>query len=131
MESVIEVLANRNGSRSHSDVDNFVPWDNPDNVITFETFSATENAFTCYFNPLIFCISIPANVLNCIVFFLQGSYIRSLSPFSLASLSFSLQSQSLSSSSSTASSSSSFSSSFHAVWGRFRGSLCAPFCFCS
>ena len=65
---------NYSDSRGYGDADNFVPWDNPDNVITFETFIAIEDVLICYFNPVFFCIGVPANVLNCVVFFRQGSY---------------------------------------------------------
>ena len=70
----MEVQGNKSDSKGYDDVDNFVPWDNPDNVITFETFATTENIVICYFNPLIFCIGVPANVLNCVVFLRQGSF---------------------------------------------------------
>ena len=70
----MEVEINQNDSKSCDDVDDFVPWDNPDNVITFETLSAVETVLICYFNPLVFFIGIPANVLNCVVFLRQGSY---------------------------------------------------------
>ena len=72
--SVMEVQTNHSGSKGCDDVDIFVPWDNPDNVITFETFAAIENILICYFNPIIFCIGVPANVLNSVVFFRQGCY---------------------------------------------------------
>ena len=70
----MEVQVNQNDSKGYGDADNFVPWDNPDNIITFETFIAIENVLICYVNPLIFCIGVPANVLNCVVFLRQGSY---------------------------------------------------------
>ena len=70
----MEVPANHSDSKGYGDVDSFVPWDNPDNVITFETFLAIENVYFCYFNPFIICIGVPANVLNCVVFFRQGLY---------------------------------------------------------
>ena len=75
----MEVKLNFNDSKDHGNADNYVPWDNPYNVITFETFAAIENAMFCYFNPLIFCIGVPANVLSCVVFFRQGSVIVSIS----------------------------------------------------
>ena len=74
--SAMEVHVNSSeGLQDCNDVDSFVPWDNPDNVITFETFAAIENILICYFNPVIFCIGVPANVLNCVVFFRQGCFI--------------------------------------------------------
>ena len=71
MAAVKEVQVNHSDSKDHSD--SFVPWDNPDNVITYETFAAMNNIFFCYFNPIIFFIGVPANILNCVVFFRQGS----------------------------------------------------------
>ena len=64
-----------NDSESKGDVGSFVPWNNPDNVVTLRTFLALENVLTCYVNPVFFCIGVPANVLNCVVFFRQGYYI--------------------------------------------------------
>ena len=70
----MEVQVNHSDSNDYGDEDNFVPWDNPDNVISIETFLTIENILFCYFNPVVFCIGVPANVLNCVVFFRQGSY---------------------------------------------------------
>ena len=73
--SAMELHVNSSEGKDCSDVDSFVPWDNPDNVITFKTFAAIENILICYFNPIIFCIGVPANVLNCVIFFRQGCFI--------------------------------------------------------
>lgn len=69
----MEAQGNHSDGKSYGGEDNFVPWDNPDNVITFETFAAVEDILICYFNPLVFCIGITTNVLNCVVFSRQGS----------------------------------------------------------
>ena len=81
---------NLSDSKSYGDADKIVPWDNPSNVITFETFIAIEDIINCYVNPLIFCIGVPANVLNCVVFFRQGFYNISILPFLSPPLSYSL-----------------------------------------
>ena len=73
MAKVTEVQNNQSESNSSSDVNSFVPWNNPDNVITYETSTTIGNIFVCYFNPIIFFIGVPANVINCVVFFRQGS----------------------------------------------------------
>ena len=70
MASVTDVQVNHSDSKDYY---KFVPWDNPDNVITFETYATMDNIFLCYLNPLIFIIGVPANVLSCVVFFRQGS----------------------------------------------------------
>ena len=70
--TTMEVQVNYSHVQDNHDEDSFVPWDNPDNVITFATFTGIENILICYFNPLIFCIGVPANVLSCVVFFRQG-----------------------------------------------------------
>ena len=62
--------------KGYSGEDNFVPWDNPDNIISFETFIAIESVIYCYINPIVFCIGVPANVLNCVVFFRQGLSLK-------------------------------------------------------
>ena len=68
--SVTEAQVNESDSKDYY---KFVPWDNPDNVITFKTYATMDNIFLCYLNPLIFIIGVPANVLSCVVFFRQGS----------------------------------------------------------
>ena len=73
--SLMEAHGSHGENKGYGDREDFIPWDNPDNVLAFETFAAIENILLCYFNPLIFCIGIPANVLNCIVFFRQGCNI--------------------------------------------------------
>ena len=62
--------------KNYSGEDNFVSWDNPDNIISFETFIAIESVIYCYINPIIFCVGVPANVLNCVVFFRQGFSLK-------------------------------------------------------
>ena len=71
MASVV-VAVNLSDSNTSGDGNSFLPWDNPDNVIAFETFITAENIINCYINPVIFCIGVPANVLNCVVFSRQG-----------------------------------------------------------
>ena len=68
MAKVTEVQNNQSESNSSSDVNSFVPWNNPDNVISYETSTTIGNIFVCYFNPIIFFIGVPANILNCVVF---------------------------------------------------------------
>ena len=75
MASIIEFQVNHSNNKGHDDLDRFVPWDNPDNVITFETYSTMDNILVCYLNPLMLIIGVPANVLSCVVFFRQGSGI--------------------------------------------------------
>ena len=70
MSSVTDVQVNHSDSKDYY---KFVAWDNPDNVITFETYATMDNIFLCYLNPLVFIIGVPANVLSCVVFFRQGS----------------------------------------------------------
>ena len=72
MASVTEVQVNESDSKDYY---KFVPWDNPDNVITLETYTTMDNIYVCYLNPLMLIIGVPANVLSCVVFFRQGSGI--------------------------------------------------------
>ena len=63
----------------------FVPWDNPHNIISFETFLAFENVMTCGVSLILFLIGVPTNLLNCLVFYRQGLRDRmNLCLFSLA-----------------------------------------------
>ena len=43
MSSVMEAQLNHSDSNGFSDADSFVPWDNPDNVITYETYTTIED----------------------------------------------------------------------------------------
>ena len=63
----------------------FVPWDNPHNIISFETLLAFENVMTCGVSLILFLIGVPTNLLNCLVFYRQGLRDRmNLCLFSLA-----------------------------------------------
>ena len=63
----------------------FIPWDNPHNIISFETFLAFENVMTCGVSLILFLIGVPTNLLNCLVFYRQGLRDRmNLCLFSLA-----------------------------------------------
>ncbi|XP_076436202.1 uncharacterized protein LOC143275809 [Babylonia areolata] len=50
----------------------FIPWDNPDNLISREVEVAVDTAVAVLFLPILFSISAPCNVLNMIVFCKQG-----------------------------------------------------------
>ena len=63
----------------------FIPWDNPHNIISFETFLNFENVMTCGVSLFLFLIGVPTNLLNCLVFYRQGLRDRmNLCLFSLA-----------------------------------------------
>ncbi|XP_076450092.1 uncharacterized protein LOC143286416 [Babylonia areolata] len=57
---------------SPSPDDAFLPWDNPHNVISLQTFLTFEEVMTCYVSSGLFLMGAPTNVLNCLVFFRQG-----------------------------------------------------------
>ena len=62
----------------------FIPWDNPHNIISFESFLAFENVMTCGVSLILFLIRVPTNLVNCLVFY-QGLRDRmNLCLFSLA-----------------------------------------------
>ena len=50
----------------------FLPWDNPDNVISHETYAIITTISNCFVYPLLFLVGVPTNVLNCVVFRRQG-----------------------------------------------------------
>ncbi|XP_076458497.1 uncharacterized protein LOC143292199 [Babylonia areolata] len=50
----------------------FVPWDNPDNLISQETEKAVDTAVGAVCLPVLFLLSVPCNVLNMAVFWKQG-----------------------------------------------------------
>nr|KAG5686966.1 hypothetical protein BaRGS_022967 [Batillaria attramentaria] len=50
----------------------FLPWDNPDNLISHDTEDLLEKAVSLVALPLLFLVSTPGNVLNMIVFYRHG-----------------------------------------------------------
>ena len=50
----------------------FLPWDNPDNIISHQTYLRLERGLFCYAVPALFLIGVPTNFLNCVVFYKQG-----------------------------------------------------------
>ena len=55
-----------------SSEDDYLPWDNPDNIISYETYLLMERGLFCYAIPTLFLVGVPANLLNCVVFYRQG-----------------------------------------------------------
>ena len=54
----------------------FIPWDNPDNIISRETESIVRILKDVFFLPILFLIGGPANVINMAVFYKQGLRAR-------------------------------------------------------
>ena len=52
--------------------DGFVPWDNPDNLVSMEMEAFAERLKGAIVLPLLFLIGGPANVINMAVFYKQG-----------------------------------------------------------
>ncbi|XP_076436155.1 uncharacterized protein LOC143275762 [Babylonia areolata] len=50
----------------------FVPWNNPDNLISFQTEDLIRRLKDVVFLPILFLIGVPANVINMAVFYRQG-----------------------------------------------------------
>ena len=50
----------------------FIPWDNPDNIISFQVEDLTRRLKDVFFLPILFLIGGPANVINMAVFYKQG-----------------------------------------------------------
>ena len=50
----------------------FVPWDNPDNIVSFEVEDLIRRLKDVVFLPILFLIGGPANVINMAVFYKQG-----------------------------------------------------------
>ncbi|KAL8618733.1 hypothetical protein ACOMHN_015144 [Nucella lapillus] len=61
-----------NGMTSASSDDVFLPWDNPYNVITLQTYQTFEKIAVLYVSAGVFVVGATSNVLNCVVFFRQG-----------------------------------------------------------
>ena len=52
--------------------DGFVPWNNPDNLVSLEAEAFAERLKGAIVLPLLFLIGGPANVINMAVFYKQG-----------------------------------------------------------
>ena len=52
--------------------DGFIPWDNPDNLVSLEVEAFTERLKGAIVLPLLFLIGGPANVINMVVFYKHG-----------------------------------------------------------
>ena len=52
--------------------DGFIPWDNPDNLVSIEVEAFAERLKGAIVLPLLFLIGGPANVVNMAVFYKQG-----------------------------------------------------------
>ena len=52
--------------------DGFIPWDNPDNIVSLEVEAFAERLKGAIVLPLLFLIGGPANVINMAVFYKQG-----------------------------------------------------------
>ena len=50
----------------------FIPWNNPDNVISLEAEDLVNKLKDLVFLPILFLIGGPANVINMAVFYKQG-----------------------------------------------------------
>ena len=50
----------------------FIPWDNPDNIISFQVEDLVRRLKEVVFLPILFLIGGPANVINMAVFYKQG-----------------------------------------------------------
>nr|KAG5693541.1 hypothetical protein BaRGS_019867 [Batillaria attramentaria] len=51
----------------------FVPWDNPHNLIGMEFARLVSRAKACYILPVLFLVGFPTNCINMAVFYRQGS----------------------------------------------------------
>nr|KAG5712465.1 hypothetical protein BaRGS_011439 [Batillaria attramentaria] len=63
----------------------FLPWDNPDNIISYVTYQEIDKLVTCAVVPPLFLLGLVTNLINCVVFWRQGLKDRmNLCLFSLA-----------------------------------------------
>ena len=56
--------------------DGFIPWDNPDNLVSLEVEAFFERFKGAIVLPLLFLIGGPANVINMAVFYKHGLSVR-------------------------------------------------------
>nr|KAG5688563.1 hypothetical protein BaRGS_002778 [Batillaria attramentaria] len=50
----------------------FLPWDNPENLMTLEQLEMTTIITNCVLNPLVLLVGVPTNIISCLVFYKQG-----------------------------------------------------------
>ncbi|XP_076466205.1 uncharacterized protein LOC143297670 [Babylonia areolata] len=50
----------------------FKPWDNPDNIISLETYLTISFVSNSFLYPGLFLVGVPTNAVNCVVFWRQG-----------------------------------------------------------
>nr|KAG5688565.1 hypothetical protein BaRGS_002780 [Batillaria attramentaria] len=50
----------------------FVPWDNPDNLMTLKQRDLLETITNCVLNPILLLVGVPTNIISCLVFYKQG-----------------------------------------------------------
>ncbi|KAL8618737.1 hypothetical protein ACOMHN_015147 [Nucella lapillus] len=57
---------------SVSSIDVFLPWNNPFNVISEQTYLTVKTIMFCYVSSGLFLIGVSSNFINCVVFYRQG-----------------------------------------------------------
>lgn len=50
----------------------FLPWHNPDNVISYDSLLTVQKLLCCYVNIFFLPVGVPVNILSCVVFVRQG-----------------------------------------------------------
>nr|KAG5688559.1 hypothetical protein BaRGS_002774 [Batillaria attramentaria] len=50
----------------------FLPWDNPDNLMTLEQLEMTTIITNCVLSPILLLVGAPTNIISCLVFYKQG-----------------------------------------------------------
>ena len=84
--TMVTPLQNENTSGlSYGETEMFIPWNNPDNIISVQTLLSFEKVVTCGVSLILLIVGVPTNLLNCLVFYRQGLRDRmNLCLFSLA-----------------------------------------------
>ena len=84
--TMVTPLQNENTSGlSYDGTEVFIPWNNPDNIISVQTLLSVEQVVTCGVSLILLIVGVPTNLLNCLVFYRQGLRDRmNLCLFSLA-----------------------------------------------
>ena len=70
--SLMEAHGSHGENKSYGDREDFIPWDNPDNIISFQVEDLARRLKDVLFLPILFLIGGPANVINMAVFYKQG-----------------------------------------------------------
>ena len=71
-QTIFSTLSDITTEENDATDDVFLPWDNPDNVISYAAYMAIAMVSNCVLYPALFLVGVPGNGVSCVVFWRQG-----------------------------------------------------------